>query len=113
MTEFYRWDVDAGGAPILVAAAAIGSVGAGIEFFIFGLPLHLEFAKRLEWASSKPFPHRAGGLDDEALDRLRFLIFELSLPMPPVLYSGAFSEISDEGLFSGWKNSVEKYQGAA
>ncbi len=28
---------------------AIGSYGYGIQFFLFGLPLHIEFAKRLHW----------------------------------------------------------------
>ncbi|MDH7513246.1 MAG: hypothetical protein QHH14_09905 [Clostridiales bacterium] len=28
---------------------ALGSYGYGIQFFLFGLPLHIEFAKRLNW----------------------------------------------------------------
>lgn len=35
---------------------AIGSYGYGFEFFFLGLPMHIEFAKRLEWEKiSKPF----------------------------------------------------------
>ncbi|MBM3285297.1 MAG: hypothetical protein FJY81_05440, partial [Candidatus Aminicenantes bacterium] len=34
---------------------AIGSYGYGIQFFLFGLPLHIEFAKRLQWSDiSRP-----------------------------------------------------------
>jgi len=29
---------------------AFGSYGYGIQFFLFGLPIHIEFAKRLNWA---------------------------------------------------------------
>jgi outer membrane protein assembly factor BamA len=42
--------------------AAIGSYGAGVELFVFGLPLHVEFARRLEWPSpSRPFKFSASG----------------------------------------------------
>jgi dipeptidyl aminopeptidase/acylaminoacyl peptidase len=62
LTQFYRWDTDADGNAVLVAAEAIGSYGAGVEFFLFGLPFHLEFAKRLEWTSlGKPFSFSATG----------------------------------------------------
>ena len=62
MSQFYRFDVDANGASVLIAAEAIGSIGAGVQFFVFGLPLHVEFAKRLEWASlGKPFAATAVG----------------------------------------------------
>jgi len=41
---------------------AIGSYGYGFEFFMLGLPLHLEFAKRLEIPDfSKPFDINAVG----------------------------------------------------
>jgi outer membrane protein assembly factor BamA len=41
---------------------AIGSYGYGFEFFLWGLPIHIEFAKRLEWPSiSKPFNFSAYG----------------------------------------------------
>lgn len=44
------------GFPILRMADAIGSYGFGFEFFFLGLPLHLEFVKRLEIEDiSKPF----------------------------------------------------------
>lgn len=34
---------------------AIGSYGYGIQFFALGLPLHLEFAKRLQWSNLSRF----------------------------------------------------------
>ena len=35
---------------------ALGSFGFGLEFFFLGLPIHLDFVKRLEWPEfSKPF----------------------------------------------------------
>lgn len=41
---------------------AVGSYGYGFEFFIFGLPMHLEFARRLEWEDmSKPFSFKPWG----------------------------------------------------
>lgn len=37
-------------------ADAIGSAGYGFEFFLFGFPFHLDFAKWIEWEDiSKPF----------------------------------------------------------
>lgn len=38
------------------SADAIGSVGYGFEFFLFGFPFHLDFAKWIEWQDiSRPF----------------------------------------------------------
>ncbi len=62
--KFYRWDTDPSSVTYgdLLTIEAIGSYGYGVEFFIFGLPVHIEFAKRLEWPSmSKPFNFRAFG----------------------------------------------------
>ena len=56
--KFYRTDDDPSSATFGNALTfdAIGSFGAGFEFFVFGLPVHIEFAKRLEWESiGKPF----------------------------------------------------------
>jgi outer membrane protein assembly factor BamA len=40
---------------------AIGSYGYGFEFFFLGLPMHLEFARRLEWEDmSQPFKFTKG-----------------------------------------------------
>lgn len=53
---------DAFGFPILREAEAIGSIGYGFQFFIFGLPLHLDLAKRIEWQNfSKPFDFESYG----------------------------------------------------
>ena len=42
--------------PVYDEFDAIGSFGYGFEFFILGLPVHIEFAKRLEWPDlAKPF----------------------------------------------------------
>lgn len=50
--KFYSY-TDPGLPPL--AYEAIGSYGYGIQFFLLGLPLHLEFAKRLQWNSiSRP-----------------------------------------------------------
>jgi outer membrane protein assembly factor BamA len=44
------------GIPVLREADAIGSYGFGFQFFFLGLPLHFDWAKRLEIADmSKPF----------------------------------------------------------
>ena len=62
--KFYRYDPDfsSSGFPFYREFSAIGSFGYGIEFFIFGLPVHVEFAKRLEWTSlSNPFGFSAFG----------------------------------------------------
>ena len=41
---------------------AIGSYGFGFEFFLLGLPLHLEFVKALDWPDfSNPFDFNARG----------------------------------------------------
>lgn len=43
-------------------AEALGSFGYGFQLFMFGLPLHLEFAKRLEWKDfSRPFDFSSYG----------------------------------------------------
>jgi len=53
--KFYRVETGENGDSLLTLDA-IGSYGYGIEFFLFGLPFHIEFAKRLEWGSfAKPF----------------------------------------------------------
>ena len=62
--KFYRWDTDITSATYgdLLMIDAIGSYGYGVEFFIFGLPVHIEFAKRLEWPRmSRPFSFRGFG----------------------------------------------------
>jgi Tol biopolymer transport system component len=41
--------VDPDGNPILVEFDALGSIGFGFQTFLLGLPLHLEFVKRVEW----------------------------------------------------------------
>jgi outer membrane protein assembly factor BamA len=41
---------------------AIGSYGYGIEFFLFGLPMHIDFAKRLNFPRiSRPFSFEKSG----------------------------------------------------
>jgi len=58
--QFYRFTGDL--RHPFVIADAIGSYGYGFEFFLLGLPLHLEFAKRLEILDfSKPFDINAVG----------------------------------------------------
>jgi outer membrane protein assembly factor BamA len=48
--------------PYYKASDAIGSYGYGFEFFFLGLPIHLEFARRLEWEDiSKPFSYNKWG----------------------------------------------------
>lgn len=48
--KFYFYTgTDESGSQIIREADAIGSYGYGFEFFLLGLPLHLEFVKRLEW----------------------------------------------------------------
>jgi len=43
-------------------ADAIGSYGYGVEFFLFGFPFHLEFAKWIEWGDiSRPFSIKGSG----------------------------------------------------
>lgn len=56
--KFYRTDDDPTSSTYggILTFDAIGSFGAGLELFVFGLPIHIEFAKRLEWADiGKPF----------------------------------------------------------
>ena len=54
--------LDANGVPILKEFDAIGSVGYGFEFFLFGFPMHLEFVKRLEFPSmGNPFDYDVVG----------------------------------------------------
>ena len=53
------------GVPILRAADAIGSYGFGFQFFFLGLPLHFEWAKRLEIEDiSRPFSIKPYGKFD-------------------------------------------------
>ncbi len=52
--EFMGWDDQ--GLPQIRAVDAIGSYGYGFQFFFLGLPIHIEFVKRLEFPDiSKPF----------------------------------------------------------
>ena len=52
--EFIGWDDQ--GFPQFRGVDAIGSYGYGFEFFFLGLPIHLEFVKRLEFPDmSRPF----------------------------------------------------------
>ncbi|MGB2845494.1 MAG: hypothetical protein WBC02_11615, partial [Candidatus Aminicenantaceae bacterium] len=37
------------GFPLYRFSDAIGSYGYGLQFFFLGLPVHLEFSKRIEW----------------------------------------------------------------
>ncbi len=54
--------LDSSGAPLFRESEAIGSYGYGFEFFLLGLPVHLEFAKRLEWPAIKnPFDFNSYG----------------------------------------------------
>ncbi|MCX7973073.1 MAG: DPP IV N-terminal domain-containing protein [Candidatus Aminicenantes bacterium] len=53
--KFYRYEGDYF-SPIIYEFEAIGSYGYGFQFFLLGLPIHLEFAKRLEFPSiRRPF----------------------------------------------------------
>ncbi len=53
---------DPQGWPVFREAEAIGSFGFGIEFFFLGLPMHIEWAKRLEIPDfSSPFDLHAYG----------------------------------------------------
>lgn len=52
--EFTGWDED--GLPEFRGIDAIGSYGYGFQFFFLGLPIHIEFVKRLEFPDiSKPW----------------------------------------------------------
>ena len=61
--KFYEVEYNAFGIPVrLREADAIGSIGFGFQFFLFGLPLHLDWAKRLEIADiSRPFSIKSYG----------------------------------------------------
>jgi len=61
--DFWTFEgYDSLGFPIYRTAEAIGSYGFGFEFFFLGLPIHLEFAKRLEIPGlSRPFDIEAYG----------------------------------------------------
>ncbi len=62
--RFYERDasVKDGPTPGYRQAEALGSLGCGIQFVIVGLPVHLEWAKRLEWSDfSNPFAIAAYG----------------------------------------------------
>jgi hypothetical protein len=61
--KFYSFEgVNQQGEPIIHELDAIGSYGYGFEFFLLGLPLHLEFAKRLELPDiSRPLELQAVG----------------------------------------------------
>ncbi len=48
--KFYRFEGDYF-SPIIHEFEAIGSYGYGFQFFLLGLPIHLEFVKRLEFSS--------------------------------------------------------------
>jgi hypothetical protein len=62
---FYDVEYDAQGNARLRVSEAIGSYGFGFQFFFLGLPLHFEWAKRLEIADiSKPFSIKAYGKFD-------------------------------------------------
>lgn len=59
--KFYRFDGDFY-SPIVYEFEAIGSYGYGFQFFLLGLPIHLEFVKRLEFPSlRRPFDFSAFG----------------------------------------------------
>jgi hypothetical protein len=54
VTGFIGWDEN--GQPVFSGADAIGSYGYGFQFFFLGLPVHIEFVKRLEFPDiSKPW----------------------------------------------------------
>jgi outer membrane protein assembly factor BamA len=55
--KFYRFDLDRSSGFFFYYHEfdAIGSYGYGLQLFLFGLPVHIEFAKRLEWPNiAKP-----------------------------------------------------------
>jgi WD40 repeat protein len=66
--KFTGWDED--GLPEFRGIDAIGSYGYGFQFFFLGLPIHIEFVKRLEFPDiSKPWD-----LDKKGDFRTRFWI---------------------------------------
>jgi len=55
-TRYAGSDLD--GNPILVEFDALGSIGFGFQAFLLGLPVHLEFVKRVEWPDiGNPFSY--------------------------------------------------------
>ena len=66
--QFTGWNED--GLPEFRGIDAIGSYGFGFQFFFLGLPIHIEFVKRLEFPDiSKPF-----NWDKKGDSRTRFWI---------------------------------------
>jgi len=64
--KFYTFDgfeqVDNSLVPKFREADAIGSFGYGFEFFLLGIPIHLEFVKRIEFQDiSRPFQYKTYG----------------------------------------------------
>jgi Tol biopolymer transport system component len=63
--KIYDTGYDEQGIPVLRVADAIGSYGFGFQFFFLGLPLHFEWAKRLEIENiSSPFRIKSSGKFD-------------------------------------------------
>ena len=63
--KIFDVDYDSFDFPVLRAADAIGSYGFGFQFFFLGLPLHFEWAKRLDIEDiSSPFKIKAYGKFD-------------------------------------------------
>ncbi|MBM3293123.1 MAG: hypothetical protein FJY82_01220 [Candidatus Aminicenantes bacterium] len=59
--KFYRSDFESGR---LLELDAVGSFGYGLQAFLFGLPFHFEWVKRLEWRNlAKPLGLKAVSLD--------------------------------------------------
>jgi outer membrane protein assembly factor BamA len=62
---FYEYDFNEFGFPSLRISEAIGSYGFGFQFFFLGLPMHFEWAKRLEIEDmSSPFKIKSYGKFD-------------------------------------------------
>jgi Tol biopolymer transport system component len=62
--KFYFYDPTRSTADSMgyVTGDAFGSLGAGLEMFLFGLPIHFEWVKRMEWTSiAKPFSFNSVG----------------------------------------------------
>jgi hypothetical protein len=61
--EFTRYiGADSQGRPILTTFDALGSLGFGFQAFFLGLPMHLEFVKRVEWPElGNPFSYNVVG----------------------------------------------------
>jgi hypothetical protein len=63
--KIYDVDYESFGYPVLREAEAIGSIGFGFQFFFLGLPMHFDWAKRLEIVDiSKPFSINSYGKFD-------------------------------------------------